>query len=82
MARISSSGAELRFVADMKAAVGHAPLAAHGDENQFRLVNQQRGQRIGRRRGIDDISTKRAAILICDSAGPARGDRATAGIRA
>ena len=66
-------GRELHLlVVRVKVRVRHAPFAARRNENQFRFVGQQRGKRIRRGRSIHDIAAERAAILVRDSAGPAR----------
>ena len=69
-------GGQFRLlVTRVKILVRHAPLATNRDQNKLSLVRQQRGQRIGRRRGVHDIAAERAAILVGNSAGPARSAR-------
>src|SRR5215467_13090120 len=58
------------LVALVKLAVPHLPLAACRDQVHGSLVHEKSGQRVSCRRGVDDISTERAAVLIGDSAGP------------
>ena len=70
------------FVAGVKVDVRHAALAPHRNKNQFCFVSQQRRQRVGGRRCVDDVAAERSSILIRDSAGPARSALPAAEIRA
>ena len=58
------------LVAGMELDIGHAPCAASGNQQQFGLVDHQRGKGIGGGRCVHDVAAEGAAVLVGNAAGP------------
>src|SRR5262245_45842860 len=61
------------FVTLMKLPVSYFPFAACRDEPERGAIHEKCGQRVGGRRGVHNVSSECAAVLIGNSAGPRRG---------